>query len=487
MINQPEYTLSYQIEELPWKTFSFIDEMTIGTRPDDDLQLEIGISSRTICQIRENPAGLFIVPLDPDTPIRLENEALELNLPAPLAFGQTVHFANVHFLVNPYQSQTTAEPEIEVIEEEMTWHEQVNSLGKKRLIQIISAILLILAIGTIVLTQIVIPILNRPGEPGKTLTAQGTETSTEEMTPTPEFNVEASESIPEAALEVTPPGIGNFSLESLSIGLEEIENLALDPDQTIQLLTKVYGDNIAFLYQYTAIIEENRLITIDLDFIRSEQVKEIDGVVYPDYPEDMPIPIDLTMKPEIHLIEDDTRSFIALLQSEHFLITNQRQTYRVDGIYQPKDSKQSYEAYLLFDQEGNLLKLVTLKNTEKDVAAPYEAALKMGDQFTLVNKEFKLLQSETQPLEIQILNDLIGQTMQPLLEEYLTSEFPEIAHPQFGPAELVTSQGETLVYGRTGFRWRNEALAAKNVVIGIAAQDYDGNYYLAYFPIKITR
>lgn len=205
--------------------------------------------------------------------------------------------------------------------------------------------------------------------------------------------------------------------------------------QAVNLTTEVSGDRLAYIYTFIGRILPNEevLLIEDQDYIFADQNNEVDGVVYPVWPEDS-VSVDYVWEPYIYAISDGTTSVRALLSPDTY--DAESPTYSTDGIYTFAGSGEQRAAILYF-RDGELTEVFGF--TGADVSgggSPREITPRPGDQFTVLEQGFNL--SET------------------------------------ADSEDFSREGGTLTFGAEPFFVEDIPAPAGSYILGFIAEDVDG-------------
>lgn len=239
------------------------------------------------------------------------------------------------------------------------------------------------------------------------------------------------------------PGATVLTLDPLEISAEQI---TVNESATIN--TTVKGDKIGFIYSFTGYYdpENDTILIADQDFIEGDDTREIGGVYYPDWGDTNEVTLDHEWRPVVFGINDGTKTEFALFQPEDYGAPDEDFTYLVEGIYTFANGGKRY-AELLF-REDELQQIFGYMN-EDGSGAPREINPKPGDTFT-------------------VLNQLIQ----------LNEESEEV--------EYISEEGATLTFGEETFTLEELPAPAGDYVLGIIAEDLDGNAYEEYISITVT-
>ncbi|NJN19551.1 MAG: hypothetical protein HC822_26560 [Oscillochloris sp.] len=252
--------------------------------------------------------------------------------------------------------------------------------------------------------------------------------------------------------DVTPsgsidaPGASEITVAELELSADEI-NIA----DTVIVSTEVSGEYIGFIYAFVGYYnpEDDTILIADSDYIDAGESREVGGVFYPDWGDEGGVLIEYEWEPIIYGIDDgvgDGVSF-ALLAPEDYGAADDSATYSVDGMYTFASGEQRY-ARLSF-KDGELLKIVAFSGQSAQ-GAPRVIAARSGDSFTIYD-QYILLNSDSDD-----------------------------------PEEYYQEEGATLTFGDEP--WSVEVLTAPtgDYVLGIQAEDLDGNLYEAYTSVFVN-
>jgi hypothetical protein len=212
------------------------------------------------------------------------------------------------------------------------------------------------------------------------------------------------------------------------------------PDAPVTVATDIEGDRVAFVYSFIGrfLPEESVLIVEDQDFLFAAEDITVGGVTYPKWPEGA-FTVEYEWFPIVYAISDGTTSIRTLFSPETY---GEAPTYAVDGIYHFADGSAARYARLFF-RDGVLSQVFAFVGTANSGAgAPREITPRPGDQFTVLAQG-----------------------------DFLTEEVTD---------EVYSAESGTLTFGDEPF-FIDEAVAPSgNYVVGVIAEDLDGNQVEAY-------
>ncbi len=240
------------------------------------------------------------------------------------------------------------------------------------------------------------------------------------------------------------PGASEITVNDIDLSADII-NVA----DTATLATSVTGSQIGFIYAYTGYYEpdEDTILMVDRDYIDAGVTRTVDGVNYPDWQSEQ-VDIEFEWEPILYGIDDGSGSLVfALLDPQDYGKADEAVTYTVEGVYTFASGK-TRDARLFF-KEGELIKVLGFDGS-KSIGAPSVITPKKGDSFTIWN------------LKIALYSDDPDKEIEYYYEEGETLDF--IGKPW----TVVSYQAPTGDY-----------------VVGIEAQDMDGNYYENYANITV--
>lgn len=157
-------------------------------------------------------------------------------------------------------------------------------------------------------------------------------------------------------------------------------------DQPVNIQTEISGDDIGYIYSFVGRIlpEEQVLIIEDIDYLFADETQELNGVVYPVWPEG-DIAIDFDWAPIVYGIHDGTTTVRALIAPDTY---GETPTYVVEGTYHFADGSPSRFARLYF-QDGELVD-VFVSTGSTGLGAMRAITPQIGDQFTVHEKGRRL-------------------------------------------------------------------------------------------------
>ncbi|MGL4648307.1 MAG: hypothetical protein ACRC1H_02770, partial [Caldilineaceae bacterium] len=212
------------------------------------------------------------------------------------------------------------------------------------------------------------------------------------------------------------------------------------PGEPVRIEANVSGDRIGFIYSFIGRLlpEDDILIIEDEDFLFADEETTVGGVTYPVWPtEEFTVGFD--WEPYVYAISDGETSIRTLFSPETY---GDEPTYTVDGIYLFGDGSPERYARLYF-REGELSEVFGFTgNALTGSGTPREITPRPGDQFVVLEQG-----------------------------EYLGDE---------NDVEPYSAEVGTLTFGDEPFTIEETPAPSGNYVVGIMAEDLDGNLVDSY-------
>ena len=252
-----------------------------------------------------------------------------------------------------------------------------------------------------------------------------------------------SVAVPDRETAITAPGAGQIEISPL-----QLSDKVAAPGQPVLLSADIRGQNIGYVYLLVSYYdrESNSIYVIDRDYLESDVTREIDGVYYPDWGEDVDFTMEFEWEPVVFAISDGVDYAVALFTPHSYGASFEEATYTVDGIYTYADDGESRYARLYFS-DGVLRQVFGFAN-QKGAGAPREIVPQAGDTFTVLESWMDL--------------DDQGQLV-----------------------EVATQEGDTLTFQEQTFTWEELDAAAGEYVVGFVVEDLDGNAYTSSEAITV--
>lgn len=212
------------------------------------------------------------------------------------------------------------------------------------------------------------------------------------------------------------------------------------PDAPVTVETEISGERVAFVYSFIGrfLPEEDVLILEDQDFLFAEEDTTVGGVTYPQWPAGT-FTVAYDWSPVVYAISDGATSIRTLFSPESY---GAQPTYAVEGIYTFADGSPDRYARLFF-RNGELAQVFAFIGTANNGAgAPREITPRPGDQFTVLAQGFNLSDDATD--------------------------------------KFYSAESGTLTFGAQRFFIEETPAPSGNYVVGVIAEDLDGNQVEAY-------
>jgi hypothetical protein len=494
MTETPKHTIWYRKDDGTWQEFTFIGEMTIGQAAECDLVIDEPDISPRHAALSARPDGIWLTDLDSKNGTSLGGEPVPAQTPRHIETGQEFIINGYGFtLVDPEPAEVipVEVPTVAVQPEAATGglamiKEAFEEIGRgKALTAILIGFVAVALLGG---GGVWLYLRNNPQRPPDVEISLTPSTDNSQPTEAYEGPVKPTVSQNGGEIIINAPGLGevqfsdfNFSTEDIDI--VEILNMGFGVDQVFELASEITGQNIAYVYRYSAIEQQGQIITTDIQYITSEEIKEIDGVAYPDWGDDGVIPIDFIWQSGVYQVSDGVNSLLALVYPTEFTAAGEQTTYAVNGIYTFSESGETRPAKIQFDAAGQMKRIVGSQTTEGGlVESLWEITPHPGDQFTILLQKFEFSDQQEGEAVITIPEDAeIPADIADLVEEFNGTRIPII----YGAGRFIETEGGVLTYGDQSFTWIHQKDYPGSYFIGVAAEDLDGNFTIAYAPMLI--
>ncbi|GAP21320.1 clostripain-related cysteine peptidase [Leptolinea tardivitalis] len=249
------------------------------------------------------------------------------------------------------------------------------------------------------------------------------------------------ESKPVENAPVTAPGANKISIKPIKVTTD-----TASIGNPLTLSTSISGDNVSYLYIFTGRFtkDQDQLQVIDLDYIDSEETRDIDGRIVPDWGEG-DIPVEMDWEPVAYVVNDGTHKQMVLLEPNTFGAGTEDTLYTVNGIYKFANGEKDRYSTLFFDGDGNLVQVMGYNSTQNS-GPQHEITPEKGDQFSILSQWIPM----------------VGEG-----EETKT----------------IYKESGILTFGDKPWTWEEHAAAKGQYLIGIIAEDMDGNSYAEYTTV----
>ena len=256
----------------------------------------------------------------------------------------------------------------------------------------------------------------------------------------------------------------------------------MSPDQLIQMATSIAGDNVGFVYAYSGILKDGKVITTGMEFIEAPQEEMVDGVQVPDW-DQAEIPVEILWQPELHLLSDGETEALALLLPTVYGADEPSQIYSVEGIYRQKDGIDDYSAVARFSGDGSLIDVLTFGKVGSERQTPYKVNYVAGDTFTPYELEFVHDPEATEEMTIDLAGGSLPAGWSQLLQ--LLAGNSGQGSFQFGVGDFQRDVGTMLTLNENGLEWIKDESPEGDFFAGIAIEDLDGNFFVGYIPVLV--
>ena len=212
------------------------------------------------------------------------------------------------------------------------------------------------------------------------------------------------------------------------------------PDTYVTIETEIEGERVGFVYSFVGrfLPEEDVLIIEDEDFLFADEDATIGGVTYPVWP-DGGLFVSYDWEPVVYAVSDGETSIRTLFSPESY---GEEPTYTVEGIYTFADGSDDRYARLFF-QNGELAQVFGFMGANNNgVGAPREITPAPGDQFTVLEQGYNLAEVADEP--------------------------------------YYSAERGTLTFGEEPFFIEETLAPSGNYVVGVIAEDLDGNVVESY-------
>lgn len=240
--------------------------------------------------------------------------------------------------------------------------------------------------------------------------------------------------------EAAAPAINSAERKPLQVAPIRLSAEVAYPDAPVTVETEISGERVGFVYSFIGrfLPEDDVLIVEDQDFLFADQDTTVGGVTYPQWPDDS-FTVAFDWAPVVYAISDGTTSIRTLFAPESY---GEQPTYAVEGIYTFADGSPDRYARLFF-RDGILARVFGFVGTENDgTGAPREISPQPGDQFTVLAQGYNLAADAAD--------------------------------------EFYSAESGTLTFGEEPFFIEETPAPSGNYVVGVIAEDLDGNQVEAY-------
>lgn len=258
------------------------------------------------------------------------------------------------------------------------------------------------------------------------------------------YGVAMDEPAPANTLAIQAPGASELTVADLEPADDTI-NIA----DTLDVGVSVDGEQIGFIYFFTGFYnpDDDSILVADIDYIDAGESREVSGVFYPEWGADRPVEFDYEWQPLRYGISDGSQTVFALFEPADYGASDDSATYTVSGTYSFADGG-SRPAQLYF-KDYALVKVLGF-SAQGQASAPRAITPRAGDTFTVEDQRIRLHSDSG------------------------------------GPEEYVREPGATITFGDQPITMEELQAPAGDYVIGVQAEDMDGNLYESYTSVTVN-
>jgi hypothetical protein len=257
------------------------------------------------------------------------------------------------------------------------------------------------------------------------------------------FGAQDAEPVAPTGGATRAPGQGQVAVSSITASSAEAA-----PGQPVRLSVDISGENIGFIYLFVGFYDPNAnsIYVADTDYLESPEVRELNGVYYPQWSEKRDFTLAFEWDPVVFAVSDGEASLPALFAPESYGLSSAEAVYSVEGAYTFAETGEERRARLYF-RDGALQAVYGITGAE-ETGAPREITPQPGDRFTLYDKWLDLA-------------------------------------PDGSVKEIQYLPGETLTFGYAPFTWQELYAAQGDYLVGFIIEDLDGNQYPVYTQVTV--
>lgn len=199
--------------------------------------------------------------------------------------------------------------------------------------------------------------------------------------------------IPSRAADVAGPGAGQ-----IQVGEIVLSTNIVSPGDILSFNTEITGTNVGNVYmQYGWLAKDVRtmLVVLGMDFIRSDQTREMAGVYYPDWGTSGRIPISYEFEPMLAFIADEFEENISFVEAvvSKYGATEDDILITVPGIFTFEKSGRELYAEMNFNNTGDMTNIIGYSGQIEvvDIGSEFEGLFQIsypgeegaGDPYTI--------------------------------------------------------------------------------------------------------
>jgi clostripain len=214
------------------------------------------------------------------------------------------------------------------------------------------------------------------------------------------------------------------------------------PGAPVTIKTQISSsDQLAYVYSFIGrfLPRQDVLLIEDIDYIISDESQQILGTTYPVWPEGG-FEVEYEWEPTVYAISDGQTSVKALFDPAAYDV--EQPTYSVNGIYRPADGQERF-AKISFQNDVMTKIIGFTSGITQAIGAPRQILAQPGDKFTVLERGDDLSQGEA-------------------------------------GREAYVREGGTLTFSDQPFTLVTTPAPSGNYVVGIIAEDLDGQTYEQY-------
>jgi hypothetical protein len=214
----------------------------------------------------------------------------------------------------------------------------------------------------------------------------------------------------------------------------------------VLLSTDIGGENLGYVLLFAGYYDAaaNSPVVVDLDYLEHADTRQVDGVYYPVWPEEV-FTLEFEWEPLVFYISDGSDSVAALLTPAAYGATAEEAAYTVDGVY-TFATGETRQARLYF--RDGVLRQVFGFTGDGAAGAPREVYPQTGDSFTVIDQWLDL--------------DAQGRVV-----------------------NRVYQEGGTLTFRDQMFTWEELDAAVGQYLVGFIASDLDGGQQQVYAQVRV--
>ena len=247
----------------------------------------------------------------------------------------------------------------------------------------------------------------------------------------------------------TAPAVNNTVRKPLQIAPITLSAEIAYLDAPVTVETEITGDRVGYVYSFIGrLLPEDQIMIIeDQDFLFANEDTTVGGVTYPQWPQGT-FTVGYDWEPIVYAISDGETSIRTLFAPETY---GEEPTYVVEGTYVFADGSADRYARLFF-RDGELAQVFGfLGSGAFGTGAPREITPQPGDQFIVMEQGFYLADGG-----------------------------------DYAENDAYNGEVGTLTFGDAPFVLEATAAPSGNYIVGVIAEDLEGNQVEAYESIFVV-